>query len=364
MAAAERNARLCKTVPMPIRRSFLRVRRSGRFLGALAVAIVICSACGSDRSSPRLEPSGTGPTTTSSETPATTRSPQAIETQAPDPETTTTTTSTPPPFPRETFIIDIGLTSDTGEQSTNEIAADIPFYASTFIVENSRFNRFSQRVGRAFEDGSYVSEGLGMHVDTDLAPEALLELLVAEISARLPEIPDVGDFTGFITDLTFGRQLDRPVVAKTLKLDATTISVGVAGGSAEEASTTVFLLVSERHQEKPFAAVQRQPSVDQTERALLESWPEAFRDDVVEWEISIYRDSDSGEVRQSLMFGTIFRAEAQTVLEDLLATGAWREHPDFPPDDQGFSVYSDIAWLQGFRFGETTSAIITVNQSG
>ena len=85
---------------------------------------------------------------------------------------------------------------------------------------------------------------------------------------------------------------------------------------------------------------------------------------MVEWEISIYRDSDSGEVRQSLMFGTIFRAEAQTVLEDLLATGAWREHPDFPPDDQGFSVYSDIAWLQGFRFGETTSAIITVNQSG
>lgn len=326
--------------------------------------MVIFAACGSDQSSSRPEPSSIGPTTTSSELPATTPSTQAIETRAPDSETTTTTASTPPPFPRETFIIDIGLASETGEQTTSAVVADVPFYASTFIVENSRFNRFSQRVGRAFEDGSYVSEALGMDVDTNLTPEAVLDLLVAEISARLPESPLVEDFNGFVTDMTFGRQLDRPVVAKTLELEATTVSIGVAGGSAEEESTTVFLLVSERHREEPFAAVQRQPSVDQTEQALLASWPEELRDDVVEWDISIYRDSDSGEVRQSLMFGTIFRTEAATVLEDLLATGAWREHPDFPSDDQGFSVYSDIAWLQGFAFGETTSAIVTVNQSG
>lgn len=265
----------------------------------------------------------------------------------------------PAPFERRTIMLDLGTKPASGGPPMDQVEQSFPFYTTTFISRASRFNRFAQRVGSAFESGSFVSETLAVDVDS---ASSLDELLANLTGALVSELPDARsrDFVGFETDLTFGRQLDIPLQASRLELDEMTIDYAVAGPlEGSDQTFTVYISVSERHPGVAFNNLQRQPAVADVESALTRSWPEAFQHSIRDWDLSLYLDPDTGAVQRSLMFDAIFELDAVQAMDELLSTGDWSEHPDFPADDQGFSVYSDVAWLQGFAMGPSTSAVIT-----
>ena len=256
-------------------------------------------------------------------------------------------------------MLDLGTDLPPGGLEMDQMMDSVPFFTTTFIPEASRFHRFAQRVGAAFEAGSFVSETLAVDVDFASSLDDLLAGLTLALTAELPDATS-RDFVGFETDLTFGRQLDIPLEIRRLELDDMTIDYGVAGPiDGFDQTFTIYISVSERHPVVAFDSLKRQPAVAEVENALTQSWPAAFQQSIRDWDLSIYLDSETGDVQRSLMFDAIFDLESDQAMEELLSTGEWNQHPDFPATDQGFSVYSDVAWLQGFAMGTSTSAVIT-----
>ncbi len=204
-----------------------------------------------------------------------------------------------------------------------------------------------------------MSETLAVDVDSSSPLDDVLSSLTAELVAELPDATS-RDFVGFDTDVTFGRQLDVPLEIRRLELDEMTVDYAVAGPiDGSDQRFTIYISVSERHPVVAFSSLQRQPAIADAENALTQSWPDAFQQSIRDWDLSIYLDSETGDVLRSLIFDAIFDLDAVEAMDQLLATGEWSQHPDFPADAQGFSVYSDVAWLQGFAMGPSTSAVIT-----
>lgn len=336
-----------------------RPPRSATTTWFAALALLAITACGSDPSQPSALREADS-TVGAGE--ATTTVPDQDTVQQTVPADTTTSTTTPmlpAPFERRTIMLDLGTNLPPGGPAMDQVMDSVPFYTTTFIPESSRFHRFAQRVGAAFEAGSFVSETLAVDVDSASSLDDLLAGLTARLVAELPDATS-RDFVGFETDVTFGGQLEVPLEIRRLDLDDMTIDYAVAGPiDGSDQTFTIYISVSERHPVVDFSSLQRQPAIADAENALTQSWPDALQQSIRDWDVSIYVDSETGDVLRSLMFDAIFDLEAADAMDQLLATGAWSQHPDFPPDDQGFSVYSDVAWLQGFAMGASTSAVIT-----
>ena len=164
-------------------------------------------------------------------------------------------------------------------------------------------------------------------------------------------------YGNFSTDLTFGRQVEPAPLTRQLKQDLGAIQVAVATIDTDQ--HRVFITVVERHPDVELDEVVRPCVVGEIEASLNQEWTVDVNRTDVQWELNVYLDE--GQIRQSVMLDVYFDATPPELREQLLATGNWQEHPDFPAEPQQFFAYSGTAWMQAMAERELTRGIVTAS---
>ncbi len=333
-------------------------------LSALLLITVFAAACGASPGAPTtssLAPTVAPETTLQSTT----------ETTAPTADAAAPTTSVTvdafggislaeeSPFGSPEYGLAVGAQDPAGEVgfAMSDVAPLLPHYATEFVIDGSTFYRYRQTVGRSLSRLElHVSETLGVDIVATATTQEILDTVTAQISQAVGQ--DAWEAYGsFSTDLTFGRQVEPAPLTRQLKQDLGAIQVAVATIDTDQ--HRVFITVIERHPDVELDDVVRPGVVGEIEASLNQEWTVDVNRTDVQWELNVYLDE--GSIRQSVMLDVYFEATPPELREQLLATGNWQEHPDFPAEPQQFFAYSGTAWMQAMAERELTRGIVTAS---